>query len=700
MDQKTPTPPPLRLTVLVVLLLAGAALAVAQTMDTDAVPLSLADLDLSDASIHQAGPASFYVRAVGVDDDAYSFLIEQAAGDAWSVTRIIPERANILPPETILDFATVSVTEDNRIRIDGVLVGERVYSGSLAVGDDANLELAEQIEVSSRGPLNEARAQAVREILAAETRTELETSLQEQLDYLQDVVDRIGAQRDTYREERDQLAERNEELAAERDALETERERLERQLTEDAPATPLTGEQVQALVKERDQLAGDIVGLVTENNELRAERRSLREQIDELEQRNAELQGDIATMTSEVARLGELVQAYRSAQAEPSDAAEPSLPSDYVRTRDLEQAATAVTGELRALEARLASLERAASGLAELEDALRTGVRRGLPGARLAAEPVGDLPGTTDEADPGVPRAEPGERAPLSTDETAEPEPRPHEEAEPESPRADEAAARLEQVQAEHAEEIALLQAEHADDIARLQEEVAELLEANETLRREKQELEERVLNEILDNGFVQMMRERLSRNLVRGFEAGAPDTGTWEVTRARARQTDGDAFFAKLAMPAEQEDGPVLYSFRVRSLDREGWVGFGLHLFVEEVEKRRGYGMGSSLLVWLTRDPQLRKSGTTYLQLYKSNDDVHMERVLDAAIPEGVNEEMQVDVLYEPESQYITIAVDGSDRVRYRTWFGVDSGVELALRALGRAEFREFTVRTAPVAP
>jgi len=197
----------------------------------------------------------------------------------------------------------------------------------------------------------------------------------------------------------------------------------------------------------------------------------------------------------------------------------------------------------------------------------------------------------------------------------------------------------------------------------------------------------------------VRMMEARLSRRLATGFSTGEPDTGAWSVRSGAAVQTDADAYFAKLSMPVQQSDDPVLYSFRVRSLD-DGWVGVGLHLFVEDVAARRGYGMGSSLLVWLTRDPDERKTPTTYLQLYRSDDDVSMARVLDAAIPEAVDAFLTVDVLYEPQSQYITIAVDGTDRVRYRTWFGIDSGVEVALRSLGRAEFRDFSVQTLPVAP
>lgn len=191
------------------------------------------------------------------------------------------------------------------------------------------------------------------------------------------------------------------------------------------------------------------------------------------------------------------------------------------------------------------------------------------------------------------------------------------------------------------------------------------------------------------------MMRERMNETVVTGFTSPSPDTGSWDVRAGIAAQTDPDAFFARAALFADQQNEPTLYSVELRSLD-EGWVGAGLHLFVDEVRSRRGYGMGSSLLVWLTRDPERRGVSQTHLQVYRSDDDVNMERVLEAAIPEGIGSNLQLEVLYEPQTQYITVAINGEDKVRYRTWFGIDSSVEVALRSLGRAEFRDFTVQRA----
>jgi hypothetical protein len=52
-------------------------------------------------------------------------------------------------------------------------------------------------------------------------------------------------------------------------------------------------------------------------------------------------------------------------------------------------------------------------------------------------------------------------------------------------------------------------------------------------------------------------------------------------------------------------------------------------------VKKSKGFGEGKSLLVWLTRDAKVRGNNGSYLQVYRSDSDVSMERVLDAKIKE-----------------------------------------------------------------
>jgi hypothetical protein len=188
-------------------------------------------------------------------------------------------------------------------------------------------------------------------------------------------------------------------------------------------------------------------------------------------------------------------------------------------------------------------------------------------------------------------------------------------------------------------------------------------------------------------------MAPRLRRALIDDLADARVQLGDWRLSGRTAVQTDPEQYFAKLMLPAPQRTRPTLYRFSARSLD-EGWVGLGLHLFVEETGKR-GYGLGRSLLVWFTRDPEVYRNRLTYLQVYRSDDDVNMARVADAVIEEPIAEELDIEVLFEPQNNYITVAVNGRDKLRYRTWFGIDEGTTVALRTLGRAEFRDLSVRT-----
>jgi len=610
---------------------------------------SIQDLDLRDASIHQAGPDSFGVRSVGIGGVDYSLTFSQDSNGVWILTELNPESDNILPERTIMDFASLAAIDGQTLQIDGVIVGGQVYSGTLTVGENADLTLIGEI---ATGSVDAVHALALATLAVAESTA----AFQEEL----------------------------EELTAERDSLAGEVAALEAAALVPATTdTPVTDEQVVALLKERDLLAGDLVGVAMENNRLRDEKKTLAEQITDLQTENQRLRTELAAMTSEVERLTELVAVYRSVQpptsppiaavdgstddaaagtGEPAAVAAPvwTMPGDYLRKEDLEAAAAAVAAELRSLQGRVASLEAAAAELAVLEEALRTGVGDGIPPAVSAPEQPGTLIGGTETATGVTPEPESEAVADSSAATTTPP--------------------------------IA-----SASELAAVTAELAALVRQNEELRREALELENTILQEILSNGLVALMSERLTDTVRSGFTGSEPDVGDWSITGSRAVQTDSDAFFAKLAVPAVQSDEPVLYSFRVRALNPEGWVGVGLHFFVSDVDKRRGYGMGKSLLVWLTRDPGVYKTQLTYLQLYRSDDDINMGRVLDSIIEEPISEFLDVEVLYEPDNQYLTVAIGGEDKIRYRTWFGIDSGVEVALRSLGAAEFTDFRIRTEP---
>jgi hypothetical protein len=169
---------------------------------------------------------------------------------------------------------------------------------------------------------------------------------------------------------------------------------------------------------------------------------------------------------------------------------------------------------------------------------------------------------------------------------------------------------------------------------------------------------------------------------------------GTWVVQGAGARQTDASQYFSRLELPLAQDGKPLLYHFKARATGK-GWVGLGLHFFVEDVVKRRGYGEGKSLLIWFTRDQAARGVDTTYLQLYRSDNDVVMERMFDAAIDTNIVLWRTVDIVYDPVAEYVAVSVDGVLRIVYKTFFGRTSGATMALRTLGGGvEFADFSVR------
>ena len=178
------------------------------------------------------------------------------------------------------------------------------------------------------------------------------------------------------------------------------------------------------------------------------------------------------------------------------------------------------------------------------------------------------------------------------------------------------------------------------------------------------------------------------------GFDGSKPRLGTWKQSAGILSQTDARQYFSRLTFPLVQSSKPILYSFETKT-GAKGWVGTGIHLFTEGVKKTKGYGEGKSLLVWLTRDLKLRGNDGTYLQVYRSNGDVSMERVLDAKIKERLDSWNRIEVLYEPSEEFLVIAVNGSVRAAYRTFFGIGTGATMSLRTLGGGvQFRNLEVR------
>jgi hypothetical protein len=181
------------------------------------------------------------------------------------------------------------------------------------------------------------------------------------------------------------------------------------------------------------------------------------------------------------------------------------------------------------------------------------------------------------------------------------------------------------------------------------------------------------------------------------GFAKAEPATGKWDMSSGKAIQKDGKEFFAKLRMPLTQGKKRALYSFTAKG-GPSGWSGVGLHFFISGKTVRYSYAEAKSLLVWFTRDPATYGDKSTYLQLYRSDDLVNMEQVFNAKTSVNIAKPFKAEILYDPVKEYILVAVDGTVRVVYKTFFKIEQGIGVALRTLGPGcEFSDFFVRTEP---
>jgi hypothetical protein len=175
----------------------------------------------------------------------------------------------------------------------------------------------------------------------------------------------------------------------------------------------------------------------------------------------------------------------------------------------------------------------------------------------------------------------------------------------------------------------------------------------------------------------------------------GQPLNGEWRVAAGRETiaQLDDAARYAKLRLSYEQDSRPRLYRLVTRA-PGDGWAGTGLHFSITDVERPMGYGHGRSVLVWLTRDAAVYGTDATFLELYVSNNDVDMNRVVQVPLESGLEDDHALEVLFDPGAALITVAVNGVEHVRYRLPRPAVVSVELALRALGRVDFSELEVR------
>jgi hypothetical protein len=174
-----------------------------------------------------------------------------------------------------------------------------------------------------------------------------------------------------------------------------------------------------------------------------------------------------------------------------------------------------------------------------------------------------------------------------------------------------------------------------------------------------------------------------------RGFAGQMAQRGVWNITAERAAQTDANERFGKVVYAVEQDAEEMMFTFTGRARD-EGWTGMGLHFLASDVSTVDGYGFGNSYLVWLTKDPS-RQTDRTFVQLYRSYDDVRMIELASSAIREDVGDLNEVSVFVDTEAMVLTVAVNGDSIFNFHDNDMITEGTGLAIRALGEAEFIDF---------
>ena len=720
----------------------------------------LTELGFDDAQISVAGSAAFYIRSVSVDGSYYSFRVEADDSGVWRIVEAVPEEENTVPREVFLDLAVVTPLDATTLEVDGIVYNGDVLQGTLSLTDDAALTLAGTFS-SSRLPAESLeRVSGLRDILFVEEREDFEDRLAELRAEYEEQISRLQTQRATLLDEREALRQQAAERETQRLALEEQLTELEEQLADLRSANSALEAANENFAEANESARETISDLQFENTQLTNTNSALRDRASSLEQRIAKLQSDLADMrealaaaddaadgtdeevAARIAELEEQVEELQTAaettQTELSamrdrnsvleeqiaalnrQLAEAETENDRLsqnnanltdtnaslreqnqslmsRVEELGRRNEGLDDEVERLQRELADLRAEAAAAAAADPAIDPSMLEGLLGEETFVSEAGtirnEIGGLTERIatlqseirslgtrlEDAIERsaaADAGDRDPGDTTDRE-----PGDRSEPTLPAAGES----------DGAELAELRRQNRA----VRAEVEELERENERLRNEQAALRIRVMDELLEDGVIAQMRPLMTQTLVSSFRAATTQVGDWNVQSDRARQTDPEQFFAKLTLPAPQTDRPTLYSFTARA-NGDGWVGLGIHILVSGVEAR-GYGLGKSLLVWLTRDFEEYRNDNTYLQLYRSNDDIDMGRVLDSVIEESIANNLDIEVLFEPETEYITIAVNGEEKVRYKTWFGVRSGFEVALRSLGSAEFRDLSIQTMP---
>ncbi len=191
----------------------------------------------------------------------------------------------------------------------------------------------------------------------------------------------------------------------------------------------------------------------------------------------------------------------------------------------------------------------------------------------------------------------------------------------------------------------------------------------------------------------LEQVKKRLSSPIYSGFDAEASLIyGDWKLSGARLSQNDPDNYFAKYGMTLLQSEEEYLYSLKASSAG-EGWRGYGLHFAASAVESLDTYCFGESYLVWVTRDYRHNRTDKTFVELYKSDGNGTMIRLVSKAVYYSIKEDRRLDIHADNSQGRITVYYGEEEVFSYRDRRMIKEGDLVALRSLGKAEFTDFVV-------
>ena len=189
---------------------------------------------------------------------------------------------------------------------------------------------------------------------------------------------------------------------------------------------------------------------------------------------------------------------------------------------------------------------------------------------------------------------------------------------------------------------------------------------------------------------------DKPSRTLLSGFTRGSGVHGNWSASGRNLTQSNSSDLLAKYAIPVNQRSNRLLYSFTAQAASSgTAFVGYGLHFMASGDKAANSYGYGNSYLVWVTRDPGYHKNNDTYVQIYRSFDDVNMLQVASVSTGESVTRSNDVEVLYDKPSGVISVSINGTTYASYRAPDAIRAGGKTAFRTLGGpVTFSDYEVK------